>query len=117
MSTTPSFDRSQLLKGALDLAVLAVIGRTESYGYEVFRLLRASGLEVSEASIYGTLSRLFRGGLLTARIEASTGGPHRKYYALSADGVTYLHSGRQQWMATATAIDTLLTLSTERSQL
>ena len=103
---------SQLLKGSLDLAVLAVLAREEDYGYGIARRIWEAGLtDVREASIYGTLSRLFRGGLLTTRVEASASGPHRKYYSLSASGRDYLLDGRQAWNATSAAINHLLALS------
>jgi PadR family transcriptional regulator PadR len=38
-------DTSQLLKGVLDLAVLAVLAEQDSYGYDVLRRLRDSGLD------------------------------------------------------------------------
>ena len=54
-------DQTQLLKGVLDLAVLAVLDHDDSYGYEVVRRLHDAALgEVAEASVYGTLRRLFR---------------------------------------------------------
>ena len=84
------FDASQLLKGSLDLAVLAVLA------------------DVREASVYGTLNRLFRAGLLVTRVEPSANGPHRKYYALSSAGAAYLADGRLAWTTTTTAIDHLL---------
>ncbi len=37
-------DTTQLLKGVLDLAVLAVVSEEDGYGYEVLRRLRAAGL-------------------------------------------------------------------------
>lgn len=111
------FDQSQLLKGTLDLVVMAVIARAESYGYEVVRQVRAAGLaEVREASIYGTLSRLFRAGLVTTRMEASTAGPPRKYYGVSRDGARYLEDARQQWKATTRAVDALLDPTSERTR-
>lgn len=103
------FDATQLLKGALDLAVLAVVARHDTYGYEIARRIWDSGLaDVREASVYGTLNRLFRAGLLTARLEASPAGPHRKYYGLSDDGAGYLAAGQAQWGVTSAAIDALL---------
>ena len=52
-------ETSQLLKGVLDLAVLAVLRRGDGYGYDVLRRLRRVGLEdVGDASVYGTLRRL-----------------------------------------------------------
>lgn len=60
-------DTTQLLKGVLDLAVLAVLAERDSYGYDVVRRLRESGLgEVGDASVYGTLRRLHQAGALTS---------------------------------------------------
>ena len=51
-------DTTQLLKGVLDVAVLAVLEREDGYGYDVLRRLRAGGMnEVGDASVYGTLRR------------------------------------------------------------
>jgi PadR family transcriptional regulator PadR len=109
MGGTPGFDASQLLKGALDLVVLAVVAEEENYGYEVARRIWAGGLgDVREASIYGTLTRLYRAGLLSSRMAPSATGPDRKYYGLSAPGRAYLDDGRKQWDTTRNAIDHLL---------
>ena len=101
--------QSQLLKGVLDLIVLAVLDREDSYGYEVVRALRTAGLgEVGEASVYGTLRRLFRAGLLTSHVVASEEGPHRKYYGLTAEGRVRLAHAQAQWEQFHQAVDTLL---------
>src|SRR3712207_3734557 len=82
-----SMDTTQLLKGVLDVAVLAVLRREDGYGYDVVRRLRESGLEeVGDASVYGTLRRLFQAGHLTSYVVPSDEGPNRKYYALNASG-------------------------------
>jgi PadR family transcriptional regulator PadR len=53
-------DTTQLLKGVLHLAVLAVLEREDGYGHQVVRRLRDAGLEeVGDASLYGTPRRLF----------------------------------------------------------
>lgn len=110
--SSSDFDVSQLLKGSLDLAVLAVLAREDDYGYGIARRIWEAGLtDVREASIYGTLNRLFRGGLLSTRVEASASGPHRKYYGLTPTGRAYLGDGRQAWKTTSTAINHLLALS------
>lgn len=106
------FDASRLLKGGLDLAVLAVLAAGEDYGYGIARRIWDSGLpDVREASIYGTLNRLFRAGLLRTRVEPSAAGPHRKYYGLSPDGWNYLDDGRKAWTTTTSAINDLLNTS------
>lgn len=80
-------ETTQLLKGVLDLAVLAVLGRGDAYGYDVLRRLREGGLEeMGDASVYGTLRRLYRQGALSSYVVPSDAGPHRKYYALTDVG-------------------------------
>ncbi len=75
-------DTTQLLKGVLDVAVLAVVADADSHGYDVVRRLRAAGIEqVGDASVYGTLRRLYASGALTSYVVPSDEGPHRKYYA------------------------------------
>ena len=72
-------DNSQLLKGVLDLAVLAVLGEKDSYGYDVVRRLRDQGLDsVGDASVYGTLRLLYQAGALNAYVVPPDEGPHRK---------------------------------------
>ena len=57
--------RSQLLRGVLDLCLLAVMGDGPAYGYEMTKRLRARGLSiVGEGSIYPLLGRLERDGLV-----------------------------------------------------
>jgi len=102
-------DTTQMLKGVLDLAVLAVLDEKDGYGYDVVRRLREAGLEgVGDASVYGTLRRLFQAGALTSYVVPSDSGPHRKYYGLNDAGRAQLASSGAGWRAFATAVDSLL---------
>jgi PadR family transcriptional regulator PadR len=102
-------DTSQLLKGVLDLAVLAVLDRADGYGYEVVRGLRAAGLpEVGDASVYGTLRRLYNAGLLTSYVMPSEEGPHRKYYSLNGPGRERLKESVETWQAFARTMEGLV---------
>lgn len=102
-------DTTQLLKGVLDLAVLAVLRAEDGYGYDILRRLRVAGLEeVGDASVYGTLRRLFQAGYLTTYVVPSESGPHRKYYALNAAGRTQLDSSGKIWRAFAATMDHLI---------
>jgi PadR family transcriptional regulator len=102
-------DTSQLLKGVLDLAVLAVLERADGYGYDVLRALRAAGLEeVGDASVYGTLRRLYNGGFLTSYVVPSDEGPHRKYYSLNEPGRERLRQTAKSWRAFAETMEGLV---------
>jgi PadR family transcriptional regulator, regulatory protein PadR len=87
-------DQAQLLKGILELAVLAVIARGETYGYEILSTLKRAGFDgVGDASVYGTLRRLEQAGHLSSRLAASDSGPARKYYAVTPSGAEQLQTG------------------------
>jgi PadR family transcriptional regulator, regulatory protein PadR len=108
-------DTTQLLKGVLDLAVLAVVSEEDGYGYEVLRRLRAAGLEdVGDASVYGTLRRLYAAGALTSYVVPSDEGPHRKYYGINAHGRTTLEAQTKTWSAFAETMNGLLVARTSK---
>lgn len=107
-------ERSQLLRGALDAAVLAVVAEQDGYGYDVLRRLRAAGLdEVGDASVYGTLRRLFRSGALTSYVLPSDEGPHRRYYGITDRGRSQLAEARATWADFSRTLDTLLGIDLE----
>ena len=100
---------SQLLRGVLDVCLLAVLVDEPAYGYEMTRRLAARGLDlVGEGSIYPALGRLERSGLVEPFQQPSNGGPPRKYYRVTPRGSTALDSWRQEWSDTRTAIDGVL---------
>ena len=100
---------TQLLRGVLDMCLLAVIAEEPAYGYEMTRRLEARGLDVvGEGSIYPALARLERDGLVEWYRAASNGGPPRKYYRLSAAGRTALSSWSGEWQRTRSAVDRVL---------
>ncbi|MER7912172.1 PadR family transcriptional regulator [Streptomyces sp. NPDC096068] len=99
---------SQLLKGALELAVLLALDRRESYGLELVERLRDAGLrDVADPSVYGVLRRLEKDGMLTSSLVPSTAGPARKYYELSGAGREALAEANGEWARLAGAIERL----------
>jgi PadR family transcriptional regulator PadR len=107
-------DRSQLLRGTLDAAVLAVVAEQDGYGYDVLRRLRAAGLaDVGDASVYGTLRRLFRDGALTSYVVPSDEGPHRRYYGITARGRAQLLEAKTIWSGFARVLTALLEIDVE----
>src|ERR1700683_1545903 len=98
--------RSQLLRGVLDICLLAVMSDGPAYGYEMTKRLRARGLStVGEGSIYPLLGRLHGAGWVKPRRAASSGGPPRKYYSLSPAGELALETGRREWQMARDAVD------------
>ncbi len=107
-------DRTQLLKGALDAATLAVVADQDGYGYDVVRRLRAAGLvDVGDASVYGTLRRLYGAGSLTSYVVPSDEGPHRRYYGITDHGRAELVEARTTWAGFSQTLTTLLETNAE----
>jgi PadR family transcriptional regulator PadR len=91
---------SQLLKGVLDMCLLALVAEQPTYGYEIARKLEERGLHLaSEGSIYPLLSRLQRQGLVEGYLVESAGGPARKYYRLAPSGQSTLSDWVSDWHA------------------
>jgi PadR family transcriptional regulator PadR len=101
--------RTQLLRGVLDICLLAVIAERSRYGYEMVETIAAAGLPlVSEGSIYPLLARLERAGLIESYRESSAIGPPRKYYRLSGAGAEELAATRAMWLDFASAVNLVL---------
>ena len=108
-STVRRMETAQLLRGVLDLAVLAVVASEDGYGYDVVRRLRAAGLrDVGYASVYGTLRRLYGAGALTSYVVASEEGPHRKYYGITTAGRAELKRQADEWRTFNATITSLI---------
>jgi PadR family transcriptional regulator PadR len=101
--------QTALLRGVLDLCLLAVMAEGPAYGYEMTKRLRKRGLAiVGEGSIYPLLGRLEREGLVETYRAASDGGPPRKYYRPSSAGHVALAMGVSEWRAARDAVDAVL---------
>lgn len=100
---------SQVLKGVLDMCLLALIENEPSYGYEMVDKLQSRGLElVSEGSIYPLLSRLQKRGYIEGYFVESPGGPPRKYYRIEAAGREQLRKWATEWRTVSAGVDEVL---------
>ena len=92
-------------------SVAAQLGPPEDFAAE---LRSAAGLnDVGDASVYGTLRRLYRAGALTSYVEPSDEGPHRRYYGITARGRAQLAEARKDWAEFSQALSTLLETDVE----
>lgn len=98
---------TQFKKGLLDLCVLAIIDKKETYGYEIVNLI-AETIEISEGTIYPLLKRLTDQGYCLTRLVESKQGGARKYYKLSSQGKKHLDSLRDEWQSLSCKINELL---------
>ena len=97
----------QLKKGALDLCVLALLSRGDSYAYEIAsRLSEAIGM--GEGTIYPLMRRMQADGLVETYLVESSAGPSRKYYRLTDAGRRSLTAQKDAWRAFAGAVESIL---------
>lgn len=100
---------TQVRKGLLELCILNLLARGELYGYDlVKKLADVKGLVITEGTIYPLLSRLRKTGLLKTRLEESTSGPARKYYALTRKGFQDRTQLNTYWNELSLGISSLL---------
>ena len=101
---------SQLLKGVLDMCLLSLIADEPSYGYEMAAKLKDKGLKlVSDGSIYPTLSRLQKAGLVEGYfVEADGSGPPRKYYRIVESGRERLDEWSGEWKELSAGVSAIL---------
>jgi PadR family transcriptional regulator PadR len=87
------------MRGALEVCVLAVVARSETYGYEIAHHLQAAGLgSVKGGTLYPILTRLERDGLVTSAWRAGDAGPGRKYFAITPAGTAALGERTEDWI-------------------
>ena len=104
---TESPNQIQLKKGALELCVLALLARRESYAYEIASML-AAAVGMGEGTIYPLMRRMQDDGLVDTRLVESSSGPPRKYYRLTPSGRTAFAAQKREWRAFADAVNQLL---------
>lgn len=94
----PIFDKSQLMRGALEGVILKIISIHTTYGYEILELLKKSGfIDISEGTIYPMLLRLEKQGSIVSELRNSPLGPKRKYYTVTDSGKRYPNDFVESW--------------------
>ena len=99
--------RSEVLKGHLDLLLLAILGSEAAHGYRIVERLRqrsGGALDLSEGTVYPALYRLERAGLVSSRWSTAA-GRRRRVYSLTRKGRRALADGRREWRAFTATVE------------
>jgi len=96
--------KSQMRKGLLEYCILSIIHKNEAYASDILDTLKDANLVVVEGTVYPLLTRMKNEGLLSYRWQESTGGPPRKYYALTEDGQQLLAQLDNEWQSICQSI-------------
>lgn len=101
--------QTQMMKGILDGCLLVILSNEECYGYEIAERLEKYGFgTISEGTIYPLLLRMQRENLVTSERKASTAGPKRKYYSLTAKGQVERDDFLKRWKQLETSVNAVL---------
>jgi transcriptional regulator len=106
-----SEDKSDFLKGTLDMLVLKVVDLGPSHGYAIAQRLQQISkdfFEVHQGSLYPALHRLEDKGWLQAEWKESETGREAKFYSLTKKGRKQLEAEVQNWERMAGAVALIL---------
>lgn len=86
---------AQLKRGLIEVCVLAMLRRGDSYGYQLIKDVSAL-IAVSESTLYPILRRLETAEYLTV-YTVEHNSRLRKYYAITDKGVRRIQEFLQEW--------------------
>src|ERR1041384_7636608 len=107
-------DDRELRKGSAEVLILALLEQRDRHGYEIAKLIdqRSGGaLKFHVASLYPTLYRLERRGLIQGRWVEKSGERRRRFYKLTAKGQRVLNEQRRTWKDFFAALDRVAGIS------
>lgn len=100
-----------LIRGHTDAIILARLMRTDSYGYEINKIistLSSGRFELKEATLYTAFKRLEDAGYIASYWGDSGAGARRRYYTITPSGRETCHRLLQEWAETKEIMDKLL---------
>ena len=102
--------RGNVLRGHLELLLLACLQEGAAHGYLVMERLRERSdgkFDLPEGTIYPLLRRLEQRSYVTSRWETAS-GRKRRVYKLTPAGRRQVALGKQEWTGFTTAVQSVL---------
>ena len=104
-------DRVELPQGTLDLLILKAVALEPQHGWAISERLRqvsSATLQIRQGSLYPSLHRLERRGLLKARWRLSGNNRRAKFYELTRRGHAQLEVQSAAWRSLVDTIGRVL---------
>jgi PadR family transcriptional regulator PadR len=104
-------DKSEFLKGTLDMLILKVVALGPIHGYAISQRIRQISKEffqVQQGSLYPALHRLEDRGWLKADWKESGTGREAKFYSLTRKGRKQLEAEMRTWEKLSDAVALIL---------
>lgn len=104
-------DRSEFLKGTLDMLILKVVALGPIHGYAISQRIQQISrdfFQVQQGSLYPALHRLENRGWLGAEWRATETGREAKFYSLTKKGRKQLETEVASWQRISDAVALIL---------
>ena len=106
-----------LIRGHTDAIILARLLQSDSYGYEINKMistLSSGRFELKEATLSTAFKRLEDTGCITSYWGDSGAGARRRYYTITPAGREACHRLMAEWKETKEIMDKLLDMEVRR---
>jgi PadR family transcriptional regulator PadR len=97
----------QYKKGVIELCVQAMLYRRDCYGYQVAESI-SKHIDMADGTVYPVLRKLKSNGMVTSYLSEESGGPPRKYYALTRLGKEEYLSAKAEWFDFVKSVEKIL---------
>ena len=100
-----------LIRGHTDAIILARLLQSDSYGYEINKMistLSSGRFELKEATLYTAFKRLEEQGCIASYWGGNGAGARRRYYTITPEGKDACHRLLGEWLETKEIMNKLL---------
>lgn len=100
-----------LIRGHMDTIILRTLQNQDKYGLEILNEIRDLSenlYSLKQPTLYNSLKRLEKQGLITSYPGDISNGANRTYYSLTDEGRTFLEIDQKEWEFSRSIIDKLL---------
>lgn len=100
-----------LIRGHTDAIILARLLKSDSYGYEINKIISTLSngrFELKEATLYTAFKRLEDQSFIASYWGSSGAGARRRYYTITPAGREASHRLMLEWLETKEIMDNLL---------
>ena len=104
-------DKSEVLKGTLDMLILKIVALGPIHGYAISQRIQQISKEffqVQQGSLYPALHRLENRGWLDAEWREASSGREAKFYKLTKEGRKQLETEVLNWARLSDAVALIL---------
>ena len=104
-------DRSPIVPGTLDMLVLKTLSLEPMHGWGIGERIQELSREVftvNQGTLYPTLERLLRAGLITPEWRITENNRRARYYRITRSGLKHLEAEREEWERSSRAVNVIL---------